>query len=1169
MKSKNKASRAAALSLTAAMSLSSLPLTIAAPAAYAEGERPFGLRGDIVDDDGITGNDAIAALERDAGVLAYDKVQEVTGDANKDKKYNIADAVAILQWLAKTDVLSPVGEYVYIDTPDVPAAITGAAKSFAAPGTSITADFDNFVKGSVKVKVSYTNTTGEDQYVQVYAANGDKLWLLKLPPADGEALAAAVITLPEGMSSVVIESTDSFDSLTSNVTINDVYICPANLFADPSYDRTPSAPVTTEQPPVTTTSQEQPATTTAAATEAPATTTTTTTTTSDTRYYAAHATVTNGVADEKTNEGFECPDGYANVNNEVGSSVEFTVDVPESGNYEITVRYSNGKNDDRSMQVITNGNTDDKYYISFDGTDAWTTWADQSIVLPLNSGTNTIKLVSTTENGGPNIDYIDVIKTDKEAAAPSATERYYASLASIHQGWTETSNTGFEGESYVNYDNRIGGYIEWTVNAPEDGNYLVDFRFANGTADNRQIKLITNGDRTHGQYVDFTGTGAWTTWSDTTAVVTLTKGENKLKAYATTKAGGPNMDYIELSQTGSAAPNAKATKGVRVEKLNRGVAMAYNGSGNLVSWRLLATDNENTTFKLWRIRSDGNTLLGEFTTKDASNYFDKEGLATDSYTIDTYVGDERTEFAQASVNFTTPNNQNSNGKTGAYFDIKTNTPPGGTSPDGVAYTYTENDCSVGDVDGDGQYEIFVKWDPSNSHDNSKDGYSGPVIIDCYRLDGTQLWRINLGNNIRAGAHYTQFMVYDFDGDGKCELICKTADGTQDGQGNYVGDKSKDYRSSAGRILTGPEYITLFDGLTGKALDTQDYDPGRGTVGDWGDTYGNRVDRFTACVAYLDGGDSKNAYACFGRGYYTRMAVAAWGVSGGKLVKKWTWDTGHNVSAKGYGDGNHHCLGADVDQDGRQEVVCGSVIVDDDGTVLNTTSLAHGDAIHIGDFDPANPGLEIFQCLEDETHPNGTAVNFGIILRDAATAKVLFRETAGGDTGRAIADNLIAGNGGAEMSGSHNLVLYSCTGDHANIGNWITKWGQNSLVYWSGNLERSALDRTMVDDAALGRLFTGDGVTWNNDSKSNACLTADILGDWREEMIFRKSDGTGLRVFTTTYTTEYNLYTLMHNAQYRVQVAAQNNGYNQPPHTDFYIDSVEYTRPEEPDVWTID
>lgn len=745
--------------------------------------------------------------------------------------------------------------------------------------------------------------------------------------------------------------------------------------------------------------------------------------------------------------------------------------------------------------------------------------------------------------------------TEPPTEPPVTAAKYYASNAVIYKGVTETVNAGFEGESYANFDNETGSFVEWTVEVPADGNYTVDFRYANGTDVNRPVKLITNGDKEYGQYVDFNGTGAWTSWDDQTAVVSLKAGTNTLKAYATTQNGGPNIDYIEISSTDTAAPHEKAVQGKRMEKLNRGVVSAHAKNGNLISWRLLATDNEQTIFKLWK---NGQEMLGEFTTDQATNYFDNGGTATDWYTIDVHVGDECTEFAQASTNFTNTNS----GQSGAYMDIKLQQPAGLTMPDGSTCSYSPNDCSVGDVDGDGEYELFVKWYPSNAQDNSKGGYTGNIYIDCYKLNGQRLWRVDLGRNIRAGAHYNPFLVYDFDGDGKAELIVKTSDGTVDGAGTVIGNGNADYRNSSGYILTGNEFLTLFDGATGKALDTIDYKPGRGDYTAWGDKYGNRVDRFNACVAYLDG---TTPYACFGRGYYTRTTMTAYSVENGKLKEYWAFDTGHSSSVPGYGDGNHQLMGADVDGDGRQEVVLGSAVIDDNGKLLYTSGLGHGDAMHIGDFDPINPGVEIFMCHEDGVKGQS---GFGISLRDGKTGKMLFREEATGDTGRCLADNLIAGNGGAEMEGAHNGKVYLAAGDHRQICTWadITKWNPNSVVYWTDTAERAVLDRTMADQYGKGRVFTGDGAGYNNDTKSNACITADIMGDWREEMIFPVGTDT-VRVFTTTYTTDYNLYTLMHNPQYRVQVAAQNSSYNQPPHTDFYLDSVEYTRPEEQDIWT--
>ena len=328
---------------------------------------------------------------------------------------------------------------------------------------------------------------------------------------------------------------------------------------------------------------------------------------------------------------------------------------------------------------------------------------------------------------------------------------------------------------------------------------------------------------------------------------------------------------------------ADAASGYVVENLDRGISAISTGSGMMVSWRFLADDSDNSIFKLYR----NNALIYTSNAGNATCYLDKDGKSTDTYKVETV------ESATVVSSDTCAMQSGSN-----YLEVKLDVPKAQTS----GITYSPNDCTVGDVDGDGQYELFVKWDPSNSKDNSQKGKTDKVFIDCYKIDGTKLWRIDLGVNIRAGAHYTQMLVADYDLDGLAEMVCKTADGTVDGVGNVIGDSSKDYRNSNGYILSGPEYYTLFEGSTGKALDTVDYNPGRGTVSKWGDSYGNRVDRFLGAVAYLDG---VKPSAVTVRGYYTRMTACAYDVVNKKLVQKWYFDTGNDKTKPGYGDGNHN------------------------------------------------------------------------------------------------------------------------------------------------------------------------------------------------------------------------------------------------------------------------
>ncbi len=558
-----------------------------------------------------------------------------------------------------------------------------------------------------------------------------------------------------------------------------------------------------------------------------------------------------------------------------------------------------------------------------------------------------------------------------------------------------------------------------------------------------------------------------------------------------------------------------------MEKLDRGIYAVKSGNGMFVSWRWNADDADDAEFRLYR----DDTLIYTSKSGNATSFQDNGGNAKSKYRVDT-VADGKV-ISSETCKFTSGSN---------YFDIALNSP--GTQ-------YSPNDCCVGDVDGDGQYEIFLKWDPSNSKDNSQSGVTDAVIIDCYTLTGKQLWRINLGRNIRAGQHYTQMCVADFDCDGKAELITKTADGTKDGKGKVIGDGSKDYRNSGGYILSGPEFLTLFDGQTGAALDTIDFPVPRGTVtkATWGDDYGNRVDRMNSGIAYLDG---VHPTALYGRGYYTRLTVSAVDVRNGKLVKRWVYDTGFNRSAPGFGCGNHNMMVADSDNDGKQEVFMGASAIDDNGKLLWTTGQMHGDAMHLGDLVPEREGLELWECHEDKP--------YGESLIDAKTGKIIFHVDNSKDTGRCAADNVFAGSKGAEFWGAANGNVYNTAGKQ--IG--TTRPAQNFFIYWDGDLEREILDGTQITKMTalnkIGRIFNADGCASNNSSKSVPCMTADLFGDWREELIMRTTDNQKIRIWCSTAETKVRLTTLMHDMQYRAQNCCQQSSYNQPPHVSYYLGS---------------
>lgn len=377
-----------------------------------------------------------------------------------------------------------------------------------------------------------------------------------------------------------------------------------------------------------------------------------------------------------------------------------------------------------------------------------------------------------------------------------------------------------------------------------------------------------------------------------------------------------------------------------MENLGRGVVAVRTSSAQVyVGWRLLGTDPGEIAFNLYRSTAGGMPVkLNNSVITATTDFIDSNAELTQSNAYFVRPVIDGVEQA-ASTAYTLP----AEAPTQQFLSVPLQVPAGGITPDNVTYSYNANDCSVGDLDADGEYEIVLKWDPSNSKDNAQSGYTGNVFLDAYKLKGTRLWRIDLGRNIRAGAHYTQFMVYDLDGDGKAEVACKTADGTIDGTGRVIGNPNADYRNSSGYVLSGPEFLTVFNGLTGAALVTTDYVPPRGNVADWGDNYGNRVDRFLACIAYLDG-YRPSLVMC--RGYYTRAILAAWNWRDGQLTRVWTFDsrdgTPGNLSYEG--QGNHNLSVGDVDGDGRDEIVYGPCAIDHDGSGLYSTGLGHGDAM---------------------------------------------------------------------------------------------------------------------------------------------------------------------------------------------------------------------------------
>lgn len=628
---------------------------------------------------------------------------------------------------------------------------------------------------------------------------------------------------------------------------------------------------------------------------------------------------------------------------------------------------------------------------------------------------------------------------------------------------------------------------------------------------------------------------------------------------AAPKAAAASLTAAALALTGvplaQANPNTapgqsgKTELKRQVENLDRAPVAVLTDQGVTLGWRMLGLDQDSVGFHVIR---DGVQLTDE-PIRNTTTYVDPAGTAASRYVIMTVGNGSGQDKLSAEV---TPLAEN-------YLAIKLDKPADGVSKDGKPYTYSANDSSVADLDGDGTYEIIQLWNPSNAQDNSKSGFTGNVYVDAYKMDGTRMWRIDLGRNIRAGAHYTQMLAYDFDGDGKGEVAFKTADGTTDAAGTVIGDPAADHRNSAGYVLSGPEFLTVFNGATGTIMDTVAYDPPRGSVSAWGDGYGNRVDRFLAGVAYLDG---EKPSLMFSRGYYTRTVLVTYDLVDGKLVKRWTFDS--DIAGAQYGgQGNHNLSVADVDQDGKDEFVFGSMTIDDDGTPLYNSRLGHGDAIHTGDLDPSRPGLETFAVHESMS----ASGNRGATFRDAGTGEVLWSIPAVKDTGRGATGDI-----DPRFPGSESWAVGGDASWNSPRGQLMSAKGEliaekipaaNFMAWWDGDLLREIVDHDFDATAGMGvptiskwnweagssdRLLTATGARTNNHTKGNPSLQADLLGDWREELAFPSSDSTELRIYTTTSPTGVRLRTLMHDPMYRTGVARETVGYNQPPHPSFFI-----------------
>ena len=589
------------------------------------------------------------------------------------------------------------------------------------------------------------------------------------------------------------------------------------------------------------------------------------------------------------------------------------------------------------------------------------------------------------------------------------------------------------------------------------------------------------------------------------------------------------------------------------EKLSRGLIGIPTEDGMYFSWRMTLEDAAGLQFDLYRSSGGGAEVkLNKEPIDRTSDFLDR--------TVD-YTVDNRWTLKATTGEVTTWTRLKGEERN-PYLSIPVCKPEDGEIA-GESFTYTANDCSVGDLDGDGEYEIILKWSPSNSKRPPQRGFTGNTYLDAYKMDGTRLWRIDLGPNVRSGAATTNFLVFDFDGDGCAEICCKTGDGTVDGLGHRIGDAQADWRTwdkkspTYGKIVNGPEYLTVFEGRTGKELDSKEYIPTRYPLDGWGgvggncgnDNTGGRSDRFTAGVAFLDG---KTPSPIMVRGWYGRTVVAAWTFTNGALKHTWTFDSAAPGWEAYSGMGNHSVTVADFDGDGCDEICVGAMTVDHDGKGLFTTGLRHGDALHAGRFIPSRQGMQVFGVHENEGDNEIVKRTPAVAMFDGATGEIIWQDGLGQDAGRGVAADIDPRYDGAECWCNIGGLR---RGDTGEIISNRKPDSCNFTIYWDADPLAELLDHVSISKwnwnaESTDLLLKAEGVVSNNGTKGNPCLSGDILGDWREEVIWPSEDQTELRIYSTTIPAVDRRATWMNDRQYRLAIAWQNVAYNQPPHPSF-------------------
>lgn len=642
----------------------------------------------------------------------------------------------------------------------------------------------------------------------------------------------------------------------------------------------------------------------------------------------------------------------------------------------------------------------------------------------------------------------------------------------------------------------------------------------------------------------------------------------------------------------------------QAEDLNRGlIAVPAKDGGILVSWRYLGTDGSAYYAEVYR--NDKHIA----TVSDTTNYLDKDGKSGDVYSITVCDSDGKTIDTASTAAWDKE-----------YMSIPVKRYDKGD--------YIVDDASVGDLDGDGEYEIVLRRTPADYFNQMQvetdektkevtkviDTREAYPLVEAYKMDGTHMWTLDIGKN-EVNEIDVNFLVYDLDGDGKSEVVMRSYDGMTDGKGNKIGIADADWTQSLQKqkdrqyLSKGNEYLSVFDGETGEETARTELLPARDPLSSWSSKYKDtsrltkRASHYLLSAAYLNG---ETPSIVMLRGAWDAVKLAAWDYKDGKITNLWQYDSGDTQTVENmYNAGYHSMAVADIDFDGRDEILSGAGAIDDNGKFMyatyaevdgEKTKLCHGDAFDVAKMTPGYDGYYIWACHETKELPAN------IDLHDARTGQVIYGFNKPKDTGRSRAADIDPTSEGWEVWGSTGTPLMSYDGKQLVSGvaeelepsfkdetlvlgsgdtladGWNTfryryadgtysknDKGQtisttlpmNFKVFWDGDMLSELVDGTTISkynwkDKCVDILYEAKECASNNGTKAVPCLAADIFGDWREEIIWRDEKNTELRIYATPYETEYKIPTLMHDTTYRESIAWQNNHYNQPANTSFYM-----------------